>query len=122
MEVLPAVLAFLPRYARGPGVACCVLRAGPTARHNGVVDHREGVFPSPFNSNFNEIRSRVRIYLVGGKVGSCSLHLQGRLQRLFQFHILQLLSNLRSNYFNCSSLNVVDLFFVCFFAIEQYSP
>ena len=46
MEVLPAVLAFLPRYARGLG-------ATPTARHKGVVDHREGVVTSPFDNNYN---------------------------------------------------------------------
>ena len=42
MEVLPAVLPLLPRYARGLGVV-------PTARHKGVVDHREGVVISPFD-------------------------------------------------------------------------
>merc|ERR1711962_590600 len=41
MEVLPAVLSFLPRYAR-------CLRVHPTARHKGVVDHREGVLRSPW--------------------------------------------------------------------------
>ena len=75
VEVLPAVLAFLPRYAR-------CLRVEPTARHKGVVDHREGVITSPFNDNYSEMRSRMRVYLVGGKVGSCRLHLRGRLQRL----------------------------------------
>ena len=94
MEVLPAVLSFLPRYARCLGVV-------PTARHKGVVDHREGVVLPPFDNNYNEMRSRMRVYLERGKVGSCSLHLRERLQRLFQFPILQLLSNLRSNHFNC---------------------
>ena len=42
MEVLPAVLAFLPRYARGPDES-------PTARHKDVVDHSEGVAISPFD-------------------------------------------------------------------------
>ena len=82
MEVLKAVLSFLPRYARGPGVP-------PTARHKGVVDHREGVVTSPFDNNYNEMRSRMRVYLERGKVGSCSLLLRGRLQRRFQFHRLQ---------------------------------
>ena len=104
MEVLPAVLAFLPRYARG-------LREEPTTSHKVVVDHREGVFPSPFDNNHCETRSRMRVYLVGGNVGSCSLNLRERLQRLFQFLLLQLLSSLRtvrSDHFNCLSLDVVD--------------
>ena len=82
MEVLPAVLSFLPRYARGRGVF-------PTARHKGVVDHREGVGLSPFDNNYNEMRSRMRVYLEREKVGSCSLYLRGRLQPRFQFYILQ---------------------------------
>ena len=73
MEFFPAVLAFLPRYARCPGVT-------PTARHKGVVDHRERVETSPFDNNYNEMRSRMRVYLEREKVGSCSLLLQGRLQ------------------------------------------
>ena len=76
MEVIPAVLSFLPRYARFLG-----LGVKPTARHKGVVDHREGVAPFPFDDNSNELRSRLRVYLVGGKVGSCRLHFRGRLQR-----------------------------------------
>ena len=76
MEVLPAALAFLPRYARGPG-------GSPTARHKGVVDHREGVVFSPFDNNYNEMRSRMRVYLERGKVGSCRLLLRGRLQCRF---------------------------------------
>ena len=78
MEVLPAVLAFLPRYARfpGPGVE-------PTARHKDVVDNREGVSVSPFDNNYNEMRSRMRVYLEREKVGSCSLLLRGRLQPRF---------------------------------------
>ena len=76
MEVLPAVLPLLPRYARFPGVL-------PTARHKGIVDHREGVVTSPFDNNYNEMRSRIRVYLEREKVGSCSLYLQGRLQRRF---------------------------------------
>ena len=76
MEVLPAVLTFLPRYTRCPGVF-------PTAHHKGVVDHREGGGNSPFDNNYNEMRSRVRVYLEREKVGSCSFHLQGRLQRRF---------------------------------------
>ena len=128
MEVLPAVLSFLPRYARFPD--CPVLTVlQPTTRHKGVtvdqptrVDHREGVGPSPFDNNYNEMRSRMRVYLEREKVGSCRLHLRGRLQRLCKFQSLPLLSSLRSDHFNCSSLDVVDLFFVCFFAIEQYSP
>ena len=76
MEVLPAVLSFLPRYARGIGVE-------PTARHKGVVDHREGVTFSPFDNNYNEMWSRRRVYLEGEKKGSCSLYLQGRLQYQF---------------------------------------
>ena len=82
MEVLPAVLSFLPRYAR-------FIRVVPTARHKGVVDHREGVVTSPFDNNYNEMRSRMRVYLEREKVGSCSL--RGRLQRQCQFelHILQ---------------------------------
>ena len=76
MEVLPAVLALLPRYARFLGVE-------PTARHKGVVDHREGVVTSPFDNNYNEMRSRMRVYLEREKVGSCSLYLRGRLQRRF---------------------------------------
>ena len=86
MEVLPAVLSFLPRYARFPD--CPVLTVlQPTTRHKGVtvdqptrVDHREGVGPSPFDKNYNEMRSRMRVYLEGGKVGSCRSPLQGRLQ------------------------------------------
>ena len=58
MKVLPAVLAFLPRYAR-------CLRVGPTARHKGVVDHREGVAISPFGNNYNKMRSRMRGVLPG---------------------------------------------------------
>ena len=77
MEVLPAVLASLPRYARGHG-----LGVPPTARHKDVVDHREGVVISPFDNNYNEMRSRTRDYLVPEreKVGPCSLLLRGRLQ------------------------------------------
>ena len=75
MEVLPAVLAFLPRYARFPGVM-------PTARHKGVFNQRQRVGPSPFDNNYNEMRSRKRVYLEREKVGLCSLHLRGRLQRL----------------------------------------
>ena len=52
MEVLPAVLAFLPRYARCIGLF-------PTARHKGVFDHREGVITSSFDNNYNEMRSRM---------------------------------------------------------------
>ena len=58
MEILPAVLAFLPRYARFPGV-------NPTARHKVVVDHREGVAISPFGNNYNKMRSRMREILPG---------------------------------------------------------
>ena len=93
MEVLPAVLAFLPRYARFPGVM-------PTARHKGVFDRREGVDPSPFDNNYSEMRSRMRFYLEREKVGSCSLLLRGRLQRRFQVAILQLLLDLRSEKIN----------------------
>ena len=95
MEVLPAVLSFLPRYARFPD--CPVLTVlQPTTRHKGVtvdqptrVDHREGVGPSPFDNNYNEMRSRMRVYLERGKVGSCSLYLRGRLQCRFEFQSLQ---------------------------------
>merc|ERR1719430_595299 len=44
MEVLPAVLASLPRYARFPD-----LGVEPTARHKGVFDHREGVRLPPWS-------------------------------------------------------------------------
>ena len=97
MEVLPADLAFLPRYARGLGVL-------PTARHKGVIDDREGVFPSPFDNNYNEMRSRMRVYLVGGKVGLCSLLLRERLQCLFQFLFPQLLLDLCSENFIFTSI------------------
>ena len=76
MEVLPAVLSFLPRYARCLGVV-------PTAHHKGVVDDREGGGNSPFDNNYNEMRSRMRVYLEREKVGSCSLYLRGRLQCRF---------------------------------------
>ena len=66
MEVLPAVLTFLPRYARGLGVIS-------TARHKGVVDHREGVILSPCDNEYCCRSIRMRVYLVGGKVGLCSL-------------------------------------------------
>ena len=91
MEVLPAVVAFLPRYARfsGQGVPT-------TARHKGVFDHREGVAFSPFDNNYNEMRSRMRVHLERGNVGSCSLLLRGRLQRRFEFRSLRLLSDLLS--------------------------
>ena len=82
MEVLPAVLSFLPRYARFIGVVS-------TARHNGVVDHREGVTLSPFDNNYNEMRSRMRVYLEREKVGSCSLYLRRRVQCRCQFPSLQ---------------------------------
>ena len=62
MEVLPAFLAFLPRYARSPGV-------GPTARHKGVVDHREGVVSSTFEQNHSELRSSMRESLPGWMKG-----------------------------------------------------
>ena len=78
MEVLPAVLTFLPRYTRCPAPF-----VPTTARHKGVIDHREGVTQSPFDNNYNEMRSRMRVYLEREKVGSCSLLLQGRLQRRF---------------------------------------
>ena len=93
MEVLPAVLASLPRYARGVGVISTQRTA---ARHKGVVNHREGVVFSPFDNNYNEMRSRMRVYLEREKVGSCSLLLQGRLQRRCQFPSLHLLLDLRS--------------------------
>ena len=82
MEVLPDILSFLPRYARG-------LSVGPTARHKGVVDHREGVVLPPFVNDYNEMRSRMRVYLEREKVGSCSLYLRGRLQRRCQFQSLR---------------------------------
>ena len=104
MEVLPDVLAFLPRYARGLGVQ-------PTARHKGVVDHREGVAFSPFDNKYSEMRRRMRVHLERGKVGSCRLLLRGRLQRLFQFLFLQLLSNLRSEDFK--QVVVVLILFTC---------
>ena len=97
MEVLPAVLAFLPRYARGLGVL-------PTARHKGVIDNREGVSVSPFDNNYNEMRSRMRVYLERGKVGSCSLYLRGRFQRRFQLFLLRLLLHLRREKFNFSPI------------------
>ena len=78
MEVLPAVLTFLPRYARCPGPF-----VPTTARHKGVVDHREGVGNSPFDNNFSEMRSRMTVYLKREKVGPYSLYLRGRLQRRF---------------------------------------
>ena len=108
VEVLPAVLAFFPRYARStwcPGVQ-------PTARHKGVVDHRERVAMSPFYNNYSETMRRMRVYQGDGKVGSCSLQLLGRLQPLFQpFHLLQLLSNLRSEDFK--QVIVVLILFTC---------
>ena len=104
MEVLPAVLSFLPRYARFLGHPPT---AGAPARHKGVVDHREGVGKSPFDNNFSEMRSRMRVYLEREKVGSCSLLLRGRLQRRCQFqslHLLQLLLHLRSEKSNFSPI------------------
>ena len=53
----------------------------------------------------------MRVYLVEGKVGSCSLLLRGRLQRRFQFLLLQLLSNLRSEDFK--QVVVVLILFTC---------
>ena len=97
MEVLPAVLAFLPRYARCIGVP-------PTARHKGVFDHREGVVFSPFDNNYNERRSRMRVYLERGKVGSCRSPLRGRLQCRLELQSLQQLLDLRSENFNFSPI------------------
>ena len=99
MEVLPALLAFLPRYARfsGQGVPT-------TARHNGVFDHREGVVNSPFDNNYNERRSRIRVYLERGKVGSCRSPLRGRLQCRLELQSLQQLLDLRSENFNFSPI------------------
>ena len=73
MEVLPAVLTFLPRYARCPG-----LGVPPTARHKGVVDHREGVGNSPFDNNYNEMRSRMISLPGGGKGGIVQLEFAGK--------------------------------------------
>ena len=58
MEVLPAVLTFLPRYTRCPAPF-----VPTTARHKGVIDHRKGVTQSPFDNNYNAMRSRMRVYL-----------------------------------------------------------
>ena len=72
MEVFPAFLPFLPRYAR-----CLIV--GPTARHKGVVDHREGVVNSPFDNDYSEMRSRMREVLPGeGKGGIVQVAFTGK--------------------------------------------
>lgn len=72
MEVLPADLSLLPRYARCPGIK-------PTARHKSVVDQREGVAISPFDNNYNEMRSWRREGLPGeGKGGIVQFAFAGK--------------------------------------------
>ena len=63
----------------------------------------------PLMTNIAEMKSRMIVYLEREKVGSCNLHLRGRLQRLRR-QILQLSSNLRSESFYFSSILNVWLY------------